>query len=247
MVDRIEIASSTASGPTGPNDEKMAQVAEAMNKPPEPPLQVEAQPEPEPQLLAGKYKSPEELERAYVELQKKLGAPAEAAKAVVGESDFEQMQKEFRETGALASATYESLEKRGIPRAMVDQFIAGQKAIADRQVQEVLSTIGGEQEYQSLVEWASTNLDSEEIQTFNEEVQSGDLKRAKFAVKALAARRQVVDKAPRRVEGRSAPSSGESFRSMAELVAAMKDPRYSRDPAYRRDVEQKVARSGNLT
>lgn len=247
MVDRIEIAGSGVAGATGPNDEKMAQVAEGMNKPPEQPLQVEAAPEPEAQLLAGKYKSTEELEKAYVELHKKLGAPAEAAKAVVGDADFEAMQAEYREKGSLADATYESLGRRGIPRAMVDQYIAGQQAIADRQVQEVLSAVGGQTEYDALVEWASRSLEPDEIETFNADVQSGDLKRARFAVKALAARRQVSDKSPRRVEGRPGQSSGESFRSMAELVAAMRDPRYSKDPAYRRDVESKVARSGQLS
>jgi hypothetical protein len=33
------------------------------------------------------------------------------------------------------------------------------------------------------------------------------------------------------------------FRSQAEVVRAMSDPRYERDPAYRQDIIEKLARS----
>ena len=35
----------------------------------------------------------------------------------------------------------------------------------------------------------------------------------------------------------------EAFRSQAELVAAMSDPRYEKDPAYRQDLYDKLERS----
>jgi len=39
------------------------------------------------------------------------------------------------------------------------------------------------------------------------------------------------------------PSTGSGFRSQAELVQAMSDPRYDSDPAYRQDVARKLERS----
>lgn len=252
MVDRIEIPSSAPTGSEGPRDQEMAKVGEELmaRNGQAPPPANEHPKEPEAPLLAGKYKSAEDLEKAYVELEKKLGSsPKEAEKAAaeaVGESDFVAMQQEFSESGSLSEKTLKSLEGRGIPRAMVDAYIEGQKALADRQVQAVYSEIGGQDNYQSLIDWASKSLDAEEISAFNSEVQSGDLKRAKLAVKGLNARRQIEDKAPRRVEGRTAPAVGEVFRSMAEVVAAMRNPKYKVDPAYRADVEQKIARSGPL-
>jgi len=35
----------------------------------------------------------------------------------------------------------------------------------------------------------------------------------------------------------------DEFRSTAQVVAAMKDPRYGKDSAYTKDVEQKLGRS----
>ena len=255
MADRIEINSSAPNGSTGPNDEAMAKKGEELmqRNGQAPPAEVPAEEQPEEApLLAGKYKSVEDLEKAYGELQKKLGSPEpeqaeKAAVEAVGEADFLKMQEEYAEKGSLSEDTFKSLEGRGIPRKMVEAYIEGQQALADRQTQTIYNEIGGESEYKSLIEWAAKSLDSDEITVFNGEVQSGDIRRAKVAVKGLAARRMVNDKSVRRVEGRSAPATGETFGSMAELVRAMRDGRYSSDPAYRRDIEARVARSGPLS
>ena len=47
----------------------------------------------------------------------------------------------------------------------------------------------------------------------------------------------------RRLTGKAADTSGDVFRSQAQLVEAMSDPRYDRDPAYRQDVVAKLERS----
>jgi hypothetical protein len=207
---------------------------------------------PEEPLLAGKFRSPEDLEKAYIELQRKLGSgeggeATEAAVEAIGADAFDAMRQEYAESGSLSEGTYKALESRGIPKDMVDAYIEGQKALVDRQVQEVYSSVGGQESYTDLVSWASRTLDAEEIEAFNAEVQSGDLRRARLAVKGLAARRQVEERPIRRIEGKSATSSGEAFESMSQVVAAMKDPRYSKDPAYRRQIEARLARSGNLS
>lgn len=176
MTDRIEIKSSAPNGPTGPNDEEMAKKGEELMARNGQAPQAEPEPqEEETPLLAGKYKSAEELEKAYVELQKKLGSPEpeqaeKAAVEAVGEADFLKMQEEYAEKGSLSEETFKSLEGRGIPRKMVEAYIEGQQALADRQTQAVYAEIGGEQEYQTLIQWASKNLDSDEITVFNGEV-----------------------------------------------------------------------------
>ena len=47
----------------------------------------------------------------------------------------------------------------------------------------------------------------------------------------------------RMLQGKPASSAGDVFRSQAELVAAMGDPRYDTDPAYRADVVAKLDQS----
>ena len=45
------------------------------------------------------------------------------------------------------------------------------------------------------------------------------------------------------ITGKAPSASTDTFRSQAELVAAMGDPRYDNDPAYRQDVISKLDRS----
>ena len=43
--------------------------------------------------------------------------------------------------------------------------------------------------------------------------------------------------------GKAATETPDVFRSQAEVVQAMNDPRYDSDPAYRNDVFEKLGRS----
>ena len=43
--------------------------------------------------------------------------------------------------------------------------------------------------------------------------------------------------------GRGSRDTMDVFRSQAEVIEAMKDKRYDRDPAYRNDVFEKLSRS----
>ena len=47
----------------------------------------------------------------------------------------------------------------------------------------------------------------------------------------------------RMLSGKPPRTSGDVYRSQAELVAAMSDRRYDDDPAYRQDVIEKLDRS----
>lgn len=252
MVDRVEIPSEPT-GAAGPDDAKMIAVAEGMNKvQKETPLQEEP-----PKTYAGKYQSPEDLEKAYLELQKKLGAPREEpspqqaedeARSMLGEEDFDRYTAEYREKGSLSEESYKAIEATGVARSLVDAYIAGQQALSDRQVQEVYGSVGGEAAYLELVQWASENMEAEDIEVFNADVESGDLKKARFAVRSLAARRAAAGGPPTsRIEGKASPSSGETFTSMRQVVRAMSDPRYQDDPAYRAEVTQRLARSKELS
>jgi len=98
-------------------------------------------------MLAGKYKTVEELEKAYEHLQSKMGNPeAEAsedteavpedtpkdeAQQIASESgiDYTALESEYQESGGLSEDTYKALEDAGIPETMVNSYIAGQEAI----------------------------------------------------------------------------------------------------------------------
>ena len=109
---------------------------------------------------------------------------------------------------------------------------------------EMFELAGGEEGYQDMMSWASENLQPNEVNTFNRTVDSGDPASVRFAVQGLVARyRSEVGTEPRLIQGNNAPVSGGKFESAAELTAAMRDPRYDKDPAYRQQVAAKLSRS----
>lgn len=158
--------------------------------------------------------------------------------------EAEALTKEL-EAGALSDASYEALAKAGYPKAVVDTYIAGQRALADAVVNDIYATVGGKETFTRMTDWAKTNLSAAEITTFNKMVE-GSPDQVKLAVQGLHSRfTQAVGSEPTLISGQPA-GAGDSFQSWAQVTAAMKDPRYRADPAFRKDVEARLARSGSL-
>ena len=59
--------------------------------------------------------------------------------------NFDNLAQEYAEKGQLGEESYKALEESGIPKAYVDQFIAGQKAIGEQQTNNVKSMVGGDE------------------------------------------------------------------------------------------------------
>lgn len=222
-----------------------------------------------PQWLPEKFKSPEDLAKAYNELQAKFSSrnqepetpPSDVeeeaaaddqevedqARQAVNEAglDFDELSQRFWENGALDDTDYEALEKGGIPRSLVDQFIRGQEAIIEATRQSVYSTVGGEEAYETMLEWARDTLNDAEISAYNQAVNSGDMNMTMLAVKGLNARYRAENGAEpaRQIGGETAKGGADVYRSLAELQKDMSDPRYAKDPAFRRDVENRLGRS----
>ena len=171
-------------------------------------------------LLAGKYKSPEELEQAYVELQKKLGEPRE--------EEAEQEQGEAEEEGEVEES---------------EEEVEGNN-LTEEQAGYLMDMAGGEKAYNSMLDWAGNNFSKDEISMYDEVMSAGDPNAIFFAIQALQARfEEDVGTDGQTLTGRGAGSDDDSFQSQAELVAAMNDPRYDRDPAYRKEMMRRLENS----
>ena len=225
-----------------------------------------------PELIAGKFKSQDELLKAYEELQKKMSSgekeeessdeeatPESSTEEEVEEkslSDAEfalsKASEVYAKDGKLDEASIEELSKmdsKELIQAYVEYYsktasFAEQRAVDTRSIYD---SVGGEESYTEMIGWASQNLSSEEIASYNEVTNSGNTAAIKFAVEALSNRYKAAEgsEAPL-VTGRKAAPSKDRFRSHAELSRAISDPRYSTDPAYRSDVEAKLSRSTDL-
>ena len=227
------------------------------------------------QLLAGKYKNAEELESAYLSLQKKLGQTEEE------EVDYESTDEGYEEEeesdeevfddapavslineaseeyysndGTLSEETIERFSEMS-SQDLVNAYLeiqaknpqAPQQTVelSESEVNTVQNAAGGEANYNRVVDWAAENLTDAAINAFDSVVDSGNTMAIQIAFAGLQAEyNEANGYEGRMLQGKAPNRSGNAYRSQAELVAAMGDPRYDSDPAYRADVIDRLEQS----
>ena len=172
-------------------------------------------------LLAGKFKDQQSLEKAYLELQSKLGEPRNEVQTT--EDKGEPAEQE--------------------PEEEVTEEPDGDQ-LTEAQAQQLFEMVGGEKAYKSMIQWAGQNLSQEEIQMYDNVMASGNPSSIYFAVQALANKYgEATGSDGQLLTGKGTANQTQGFRSQQELVQAMSDPRYDRDPAYRQEVMQKLENS----
>ena len=207
------------------------------------------------ELILGKFKTQEDLLKSYQELEKKLSTPVKQEgadkqnnlKAVeqpkISSMNFEAAQNEFQENGSLSEETVSNLEKAGLPKSYIDNYLAGLEAIASKFEQSAYEITGGEDNYKKMTDWVSNNLSAEEVKVFNDGV-SSDNSTALYHIRNMTARFSSETKEPKLNYGdTNTSSSGARYESLAQMKTDMKSPQYATDPAFRKQVEQKLSRS----
>ena len=229
-------------------------------------------------LLAGKYKNAEDLEQAYVELQKKLGGQGDEDSEDAGDSEYDEEEgeeeeseetEEYSEAAELiteASAEYyendgelspETIEKfSGMSsQDLVNAYLDLQAQQPQEEVQEAVeisesdintiqNSVGGEKEYNTLIGWAGENLNEPYIEAFDNIVESGNTAAIQLAIEGIKSQYDIANGYEgRMLSGKAPKTSSSTFRSQAEVVEAMSDPRYENAPAYRQDLIAKLDRS----
>ena len=246
-------------------------------------LQVgEAMQQEQEQLLAGKYKNAEDLEKAYVELQKKLGGEGTEDSGTAGdEADVDDGEKETEEkeetkedSPALALVNEAAAEYWDNDKTLSDDtmaklgemsgsdllaaYLQAQEAnpmdqapeaadLTTTDISDIRAVAGGEKEYATMVQWAADNMDRADVESFDSLLASGNVGAIKLAVSGIKAKYDNVNGYEgTMLSGKPPTTSKDVFRSQAELVAAMNDSRYDKDPAYRQDLIEKLDRSQNV-
>ena len=235
-------------------------------------------------LPAGKYKSQEDLEKGYLELQQQLGKKESAEESGISESepeledketpesasateiygeyigskfdeagiDYEGMNSRFQETGQLTDDDYKELGDAGFNKEMGDAYLQGIQFNAQRdtelqqsQVKEIHDMYGGADAYGEMINWAAGVLTDSEKSAFDLAINNPNYDMVKLAVAGLHSRYMAEgNKEPKLVSGRGNKRGSKSkFDSMAQVIAAMQDPLYASDPAFRKQVEEKLSRS----
>ena len=218
--------------------------------------------------LAGKYKDAQELEKAYIELEKKLGS-RDVQEEETSESETEDQQEpseystqieaisraaeEFNSNGVLSEETLAEFEKMSSKELIQAYFEYEQSLptfeesqsvdLSQTEINQIQNSVGGEAAYQQLVGWAAQNFSEAEIQAFDNVVDSGNVAAINLALAGLQARYTDANGYEGKMIQGKAAAPADTFKSQAEVVRAMSDARYDRDPAYRDEIMQKLARS----
>jgi hypothetical protein len=125
--------------------------------------------------------------------------------------------------------------------------VAKAQPLSDDAAKTIVDSVGGQDAYNDTLSWAADNLKPEEVAAYDNVVNSGNKDAIFFAVQALNQRyKDSVGFEGQQISGKAPKSTVKGFRSNAELANAISDPRYRNDPAYRYDIEQKLAASGDL-
>ena len=221
-------------------------------------LQIgEGMQEAEDKRLAGKYKNAEELEAAYIELQKKLGSPKEEETTQEPEDTEESTEETSKaslfdrlwdEQGEYTEETLKELSNskpEDLAKMYLDYRNSNKKQpITEETAKTLKASIGGEKTYNEMIQWAGQNLNDNEINMYDSVIDSGDMNAAYFAMQALSYRfKDAVGVDGKLLQGKAPSETVKGFKSQAEVVAAMQDPRYDRDPAYRQEVMTKLENS----
>lgn len=218
------------------------------------------------ELLAGKYKDAQELEKAYLELQSKLGGDSNE-EADQGESEeveeeaelglneavefFEALNDEYDQNGGLSEESLDALKEMS-SEELVDAYFQMQdrlgsepqgEELSESDVSAIQQSVGGADNYNALVSWAAENFDQAEIEAFDGVVESGNVGAINLALQALYYRYTEAEGMEGQLLQGKAAAPANGFRSQAEVVRAMQDPRYDRDPAYRAEVMQRLEQS----
>jgi len=224
--------------------------------------------EEEGKLLAGKYKDAEDLEAAYIELQKKLGSnDDEPTEETVEQEDEEdpfkddpagqtvfQAANEMNDSGELSADTIANLEQMNAadfvdamsrlePEGDDAEPQAESVGLTDSDINDIQTAVGGTDAYNAMTSWAQDNFTPQEIQAYDNALEGGNMDNINLALQALYYRyTDSVGSEGDMIQGK-ASTAVDGFRSQAEVVRAMGDSRYDSDPAYRQDVYNKLERS----
>jgi len=219
------------------------------------------------ELILGKFKTQEDLIKAYSELEGKLGgkqdpqqdqppietdpqqeeAQQTAEEVVTSKGlDYAKLEAEVAQNGQLSLESLALLSGAGITNEAAQNYVSNvlsqQKAVDESFNKIAFDVAGSEESYTTLLTWAEENLDNSQKQVFNHANNSNNPALFQQAVQSLMFQMESSygsDPAVR-IGGKTSRPTQQGLNSEGSIVSAMSDPRWLSDSSYRREVEQKL-------
>lgn len=160
--------------------------------------------------------------------------------------DFKSLEEEYTKNGQLSSASLEALANAGYPKEVVDAYISGVEANQEKFYNAVVGFAGGEDEYRQVAQFVSSQGDKA-VQDFNDTINTGNLGVINMVIQGVKANMKAVNGTTNQtILGQSTGGTADNtnaYLSKQQMLDAMNDPRYDKDPIYRKQVEQKIINS----
>lgn len=187
----------------------------------------------------------EEQQTLESDFQRQQQTEADVKNDLAGKGlDFDALAAEYDKEGALSAKSLEALEKAGYPKSVIDAYLAGLDALADRYTTAVQSFAGGKEAYGQLVEYLKTQPQNV-IDGFNAAIETGNLSQIQLAVTGvkaqMAARYGTAN--PSIMAGAQGRGAHAGYQTTDEMTKDMADPRYQTDPAFTQEVFRKIQNS----
>lgn len=158
--------------------------------------------------------------------------------------DYAKLEESYLANGKLSSEEYKQLEDAGYPKTVVDAIIGGWQAKADAFANKIIEDAGGKREFGRIQKFIQEQGQSA-VDAFNEIVEKSDLNVVSAYITGIKA--QMTAKYgttnPTLAGSNSSNSGVKGFADASEMVKAMSDPRYGKDPKYMEEVQKRVAKS----
>jgi len=168
--------------------------------------------------------------------------------------DPQEISERFYNDDGISEDDYAKLGEAGFSRQIIDTYLDGLRGggqsedIASNQIQGIKDSVGGDENYSKMVAWALESLPAEEVKAFNDLTETANAPAIKMAVQGLYSQyNNAMGVEPSLVSGRASSGGPTPFRSTAEVVTAMSDPRYGKDVTYTEDVQRRLGGSDVFT
>ena len=168
--------------------------------------------------------------------------------------DPQEISERFYNDDGISEDDYAKLGEAGFSRQIIDTYLDGLRGgsqsedIASNQIQGIKDSVGGDENYSKMVAWALESLPAEEVKAFNDLTETANAPAIKLAVQGLYSQyNNAMGVEPSLVSGRASSGGPTPFRSTAEVVTAMSDPRYGKDVTYTEDVQRRLGGSDVFT
>ena len=161
--------------------------------------------------------------------------------------DAQDISNRFAENDEISEDDYSKLGEAGFSRQVIDTYLDGIRnasVTSEVDAQGIKDSVGGDESYGQMVSWAIENLPAEDVQAFNKLTDTGDGPAIKLAVQGIYSQyNNAMGIEPSLYSGRASASGPTPFRSTAEVVTAMSDPRWEKDVSYTENVKARLAGS----